>query len=55
MVEIQGFKLKTTGKILIAPNNQAVSDYLAAAKKGKGLAKNLFKNLANSKKKQKTT
>lgn len=39
MISIQGIKFKTSGKTLIAPNNKAVSEYLKAAKKGKGLAK----------------
>ena len=45
MVTIQGIQFQTTGKILTAPRNKAVLAYLEAAKKGKGLAKNTFKNI----------
>ncbi len=44
MIKIQGIKFKTTGKVLVAPNNKAVSEYLKAAKNGKGLAKKILKN-----------
>lgn len=34
LVDILGVKFKTTGKILEAPNNEAVSEYLKAVKEG---------------------
>lgn len=45
MITMLGVQFPVTNKTLVAPKSEVVVSYLKAAKEGKGLAKEYFKNL----------